>query len=131
MQFVLHIDCMLLAFHAADLPFGHSMASCFDFAGTVDEQLIFESIKKVNSTLLERLSDRLYFVVNKVDSIKFNTGATIQECKISVADRVTKAMNVEGFVLKPEQARHHITNEQCCHESCYAHLNLCTGSDFA
>lgn len=75
-----------------------------NFAGTTDEQLIFESIKKVNSTLLHRLSDRLFFVVNKVDTCKYSTGCTIEQCKVSVANRVTSAMDVEGFVLKPEQA---------------------------
>lgn len=98
------------------------MARVCDFAGTVDEQLIFESIKKVNSTLLQRLSDRLYFVVNKVDTCKYAAGASIEQCKISVAERVTKAMDVEGFVLKPEQASKLIVQEQCCHESCYAWL---------
>ena len=72
--------------------------------GSTDEQEIFDNIKKTNATLLKRLSGRLFFVVNKVDTVKFSTGASIEECRKSVAARVTKAMDMPDFNLKPEQA---------------------------
>lgn len=72
--------------------------------GTTDEQEIFDNMKKTNATLLKRLSGRLFFVVNKVDTSKFCTGASIEQCRKSVAERVTKAMDLPDFVLKPEQA---------------------------
>ena len=54
--------------------------------------------------LLKGLSDRIFFVLNKVDAAKFCTGATVDECRKSVAERITKAMDIPGFALKAEQA---------------------------
>lgn len=71
--------------------------------GTNDEQGIFEDIKKTNASLLKDVSDRIFFVVNKMDSKKFCAGATKEETRGSVAARVTKAMAMPDFTLKAEQ----------------------------
>lgn len=75
------------------------------YAGTDDEQALFATIKRTHGLLLKRLSRRLFFVVNKADIRKVCAGWTIKECCQSVAEHVTAAMGVPGFILKPEQAR--------------------------
>ena len=73
-------------------------------AGTTDEQAIFDDLKSTNAMLLTGLSDRIFFVLNKVDAAKFCAGATIEESRRNVAERITKAMDMPEFTLTPDQA---------------------------
>ena len=76
--------------------------------------------------LLKGLSDRIFFVLNKVDAAKFCAGATIEECRKSVAERITKAMDMPEFALKPEQANIELAQLLDISASCCCFSSLCT-----
>lgn len=57
------------------------------------------------SGLLKRLSLRLRFVVNKIDSIGVTDGMDEEETRVYVADLVTEQLSGNGFRLLPEQVQ--------------------------
>lgn len=57
------------------------------------------------SGLLRRLSLRLRFVVNKIDSIGVTDGMDEDETRVYVADLVTEQLSGDGFRLLPEQVQ--------------------------
>lgn len=60
----------------------------------------------VNPQLVARLSQRLFFVVNKVDLMHTTEGLKDEEVREYVADLVTSQLSVEGFRLSPDQVSH-------------------------
>lgn len=60
----------------------------------------------VNPQLVARLSQRLFFVVNKVDLMHTTEGLKDEEVREYVADLVTSQLLVEGFRLSPDQVSH-------------------------
>ncbi len=61
----------------------------------------------INPQLVARLSQRLFFVVNKVDLMHTSEGLEPEEIKEYVADLVTKQLASEGFRLSSDQVTSH------------------------
>ena len=57
----------------------------------------------INPQLVARLSQRLFFVVNKVDLMRTSEGLEPEEIKEYVAALVTSQLATEGFQLLPDQ----------------------------
>jgi hypothetical protein len=57
----------------------------------------------INPQLVARLSQRLFFVVNKVDLMRTSEGLEPEEIKEYVAELVTSQLSHEGFHLSPDQ----------------------------
>jgi len=70
---------------------------------TNEEAALFTRLKQINPGLLRRLSLRLRFVVNKIDTIRGAEGLDEEETKVYVANLVTQQLSGEGFQLLPEQ----------------------------
>jgi len=70
---------------------------------TSDEAAMFERLKAVNPALVRRLSQRLFFVVNKVDAAQSCEGQDADTTREYVADLVTRQIGCEGFQLMPHQ----------------------------
>eukprot|EP00191_Tetraselmis_sp_GSL018_P003015 CAMPEP_0177597860 /NCGR_PEP_ID=MMETSP0419_2-20121207/11969_1 /TAXON_ID=582737 /ORGANISM="Tetraselmis sp., Strain GSL018" /LENGTH=425 /DNA_ID=CAMNT_0019090123 /DNA_START=455 /DNA_END=1728 /DNA_ORIENTATION=+ len=68
---------------------------------TLEEQEMFQRLKEINPQILSRLSERLFFLVNKKDVL----GADLTEDGVRqyVADLVTDQMASPEFQLRPEQ----------------------------
>lgn len=67
-------------------------------------------LQDINPQLVARLSQRLFFVVNKVDLIHTSEGLENEEIKEYVADLVTKQLGSEGFRLSSDQVNNrHLT----------------------
>ena len=71
---------------------------------TTEEANLLTKLKEANPQLVQRLAQRLFFVVNKIDSMHSNVGLQEEELCEYVADLITKQMNCAEFQLKPEQA---------------------------
>ena len=71
---------------------------------TSEEADLLAKLKEANPQLVRRLAERLFFVVNKIDSMHSNAGLQEEELCEYVADLITKQMNCPEFQLKPEQA---------------------------
>ena len=71
---------------------------------TAEEALLLCKIREANPALVQRLAQRLFFVVNKVDQMYENDGLQEQELREYVAGLITSQLNTEAFQLKPEQA---------------------------
>ncbi|KAK9845844.1 hypothetical protein WJX81_004061 [Elliptochloris bilobata] len=70
---------------------------------TVEEASLFAKLKAVNPALIRRLSQRLFFVVNKVDLIDRTEGLDHGAIREYVAHLVTSQLGDSGFQLCPEQ----------------------------
>lgn len=70
---------------------------------TADEAEILQRLKEINPQLMSRLSQRLFFVVNKADMIETSEGLDAEATKQYVADLITHQMQDESFQLKPDQ----------------------------
>ncbi len=71
---------------------------------TADEAEVLQRLKEINPQLIARLSQRLFFVVNKADMIDTSEGLDAEATKQYVADLITSQMQDESFQLKPDQA---------------------------
>lgn len=60
-------------------------------------------LQDINPQLVARLSQRLFFVVNKVDLMRTSEGLAPEEIKEYVANLVTSQLATEGFQLLPDQ----------------------------
>lgn len=78
----------------------------------------------INPQLVARLSQRLFFVVNKVDLVHTSEGLDHAEIREYVAQLITTQMATEGFQLHPDQAR---TAPGCqrVSQGCCRHLQSC------
>ena len=74
---------------------------------TADEAEVLQRLKEINPQLIARLSQRLFFVVNKADMIETSEGLDADATKQYVADLITSQMQDESFQLKPDQVCHH------------------------
>ena len=98
---------------------------------TADEAEILQRLKEINPQLMARLSQRLFFVVNKADMIETSEGLDAEATKQYVADLITHQMQDESFQLKPDQVRpewsrlshHYLTISMSA--SCYSNYNGC------
>lgn len=72
---------------------------------TADEAEVLQRLKEINPQLMARLSQRLFFVVNKADMIETSEGLDAEATKQYVAELITQQMKDESFQLKPEQVR--------------------------
>ena len=70
---------------------------------TADEAEILQRLKEINPQLMARLSQRLFFVVNKADMIETSEGLDAEATKQYVAGLITDQMQDESFQLKPDQ----------------------------
>lgn len=70
---------------------------------TADEAEVLCKLREINPQLMDRLSQRLFFVVNKADMIETSEGMDAAATKQYVADLITQQMHIEGFQLKQEQ----------------------------
>lgn len=70
---------------------------------TADEAEVLQRLKEINPQLMARLSQRLFFVVNKADMIETSEGLDAEATKQYVAELITHQMKDESFQLKPEQ----------------------------
>lgn len=70
---------------------------------TADEAEVLQRLKEINPQLIARLSQRLFFVVNKADMIETSEGLGAEATKQYVADLITSQMQDESFQLKPDQ----------------------------
>lgn len=70
---------------------------------TSEEANLLATLKEVNPVLTQRLSKRLFFVVNKIDCMHSSVGLKEDELCEYVADLITKQMNSPAFQLGPEQ----------------------------
>ncbi|KAL3150332.1 hypothetical protein ABBQ32_000177 [Trebouxia sp. C0010 RCD-2024] len=70
---------------------------------TADEAEVLQRLKEINPQLMARLSQRLFFVVNKADMIETSEGLDAEATKQYVAELITQQMKDESFQLKPEQ----------------------------
>ena len=61
------------------------------------------AVQDINPQLVARLSQRLFFVVNKVDLMRTSEGLKPEEIKEYVANLVTSQLATEGFHLLPDQ----------------------------
>ena len=75
---------------------GHIRDACVSFNKP-------DVMQDINPQLVARLSQRLFFVVNKVDLIHTSEGLEPEEIKEYVADLVTKQLACEGFRLSSDQ----------------------------
>ena len=60
-------------------------------------------MQDINPQLVSRLSQRLFFVVNKIDLTRTSEGLEPDEIKHYVANLVTSQLATEGFQLSPDQ----------------------------
>lgn len=60
--------------------------------------------QEINPQLVKRLSQRLFFVVNKADVMHSAEGMDETETKEYVAGLITRTLQQEGFQLEPDQA---------------------------
>lgn len=72
---------------------------------TADEAEVLQRLKEINPQLMARLSQRLFFVVNKADMIETSEGLDAEATKQYVANLITHQMQDESFQLKPEQVQ--------------------------
>ena len=72
---------------------------------TADEAEVLQRLKDINPQLIARLSQRLFFVVNKADMIETSEGMDAEATKEYVADLITSQMRDESFQLSPDQVR--------------------------
>lgn len=70
---------------------------------TADEAEVLQRLKEINPQLISRLSQRLFFVVNKADMIETSEGMDAEATREYVADLVTSQMRDESFQLSPDQ----------------------------
>ena len=75
-------------------------------------------VQDINPQLVARLSQRLFFVVNKIDLTRTSEGLEPDEIKHYVANLVTSQLATEGFQLSPNQvscrACHLLTYLESC-----------------
>ena len=69
--------------------------------GQIAEQ--HRPMQDINPQLVARLSQRLFFVVNKIDLTRTSEGLEPDEIKHYVANLVTSQLATEGFQLSPDQ----------------------------
>ena len=70
---------------------------------TADEAEVLQRLKEINPQLMARLSQRLFFVVNKADMIETSEGLDAESTKQYVAQLITAQMQDTNFQLRPEQ----------------------------
>ena len=70
---------------------------------TADEAEVLQRLKEINPQLMARLSQRLFFVVNKADMIETSEGLDAESTKQYVAQLITHQMQDTSFQLKPDQ----------------------------
>ena len=70
---------------------------------TADEAEVLQRLKDINPQLIARLSQRLFFVVNKADMIETSEGMDAEATKEYVADLITRQMWDKSFQLSPDQ----------------------------
>ncbi|KAK9830273.1 hypothetical protein WJX72_010744 [[Myrmecia] bisecta] len=70
---------------------------------TQEEADTLRKLQDINPQLVKRLSQRLFFVVNKADQIGHTEGMEAEETRQYVADLVTRQMDCEDFQLDPDQ----------------------------
>ncbi|KAG1654245.1 hypothetical protein FOA52_005800 [Chlamydomonas sp. UWO 241] len=70
---------------------------------TAEEAAMFARLREVNPQLVQRLAQRLFFVVNKVDTMATSEGQGPEETQQYVAELVTRQLGLDGFRLAPEQ----------------------------
>eukprot|EP00884_Botryococcus_braunii_P002284 jgi/Botrbrau1/12056/Bobra.0295s0011.1 len=70
---------------------------------TQEEASLLQRLKEINPQLVKRLSQRLFFVVNKADVMHSADGMGEVETKEYVAGLITRTLQQEGFQLEPEQ----------------------------
>ena len=92
---------------------------------TADEAEVLQRLKEINPQLMARLSQRLFFVVNKADMIETSEGLDAEATKQYVANLITHQMQDESFQLKPEQ----VWPKSCITPS--SRLYLCTSETSA
>lgn len=87
---------------------------------TADEAEVLRRLKEINPQLMDRLAQRLFFVVNKADMIETSEGMDAAATKQYVADLITQQIHIEGFQLKEEQ----VGCSTCTCFSCCLHLHM-------
>lgn len=85
---------------------------------TADEAEVLRRLKEINPQLMGRLSQRLFFVVNKADMIETSEGMDAAATKQYVAGLLTQQMQVEGFQLQPHQVGFLLCKKNPCDEVC-------------
>lgn len=70
---------------------------------TKEEAELLTRLSESNPQLIQRLAQRLFFVVNKVDEMHTSEGLNADELREYVAELVTRTMNIASFQLKPDQ----------------------------
>ena len=71
----------------------------------LDGELSSKGVQDINPQLVARLSQRLFFVVNKIDLTRTSEGLEPEEIKHYVANLVTNQLATDGFQLSPDQVR--------------------------
>ena len=74
---------------------------------TKANRLRFMVLQDINPQLVARLSQRLFFVVNKIDLTRTSEGLNPDEIKEYVANLVTSQLATEGFQLSSDQVSSH------------------------
>jgi hypothetical protein len=72
---------------------------------TVEEASVLARLRSINPALVQRLSTRLFFVVNKFDQAEEGQGLGAGDTRAYVAELVTRQMDCPGFSLHPDQVR--------------------------
>lgn len=70
---------------------------------TKEEADLLTKLADSNPQLIQRLAQRLFFVVNKIDEMHVTEGLEEDELREYVADLVTRQMNIPSFQLRPDQ----------------------------
>ena len=84
---------------------------------TAEEAEILSRLKEINPQLLSRLSQRLFFVVNKADMIETSEGMDAAATQQYVAHLITHQMQIQDFQLQPDQVRGHKVTPTSCHHA--------------
>lgn len=70
---------------------------------TAEEEGLFRRLRAINPQLVERLSSRLFFVINKVDACETSEGLDPDEVRAYVADLVTRQMGAAAQQYHQQQ----------------------------
>lgn len=70
---------------------------------TSEEENVLKKLKQINPQLIQRLSQRLFFVVNKADQLFDSEGLSAEDTKVYVSELITKQLGCDGFHLYPDQ----------------------------
>lgn len=70
---------------------------------TTEEEELLRRLRDSNPQLVQRLAQRLFFVVNKMDVMRDSEGLKEEALRKYVSELITSQIDTEGFQLKPDQ----------------------------